>query len=70
MKVKELLKLLVEVDPESVVFIRDDGSILPTDNFDAHRDYNVEPGGAPEFFVLVSDEWLASEEWEDEEDER
>ena len=55
MKVKDLLKLLEGVDPESVVMIRDNGSILPTDNFDEHIEYNQESGN--EFFILASEEW-------------
>lgn len=55
MKVKDLLKLLEGVDPESVVLIRDNGSILPTDNFNEHSDYNHESEN--EFYILVSEEW-------------
>jgi len=55
MKVKDLLKLLEGVDPESVVFIRDNGSILPTGNFNEHSDYNYESEN--EFYILVSEEW-------------
>lgn len=56
MKVKDLLKLLEGVDPESVVLICDDGSILPTDNLNEHQDYNFGNDG-PEFFILASQEW-------------
>ena len=55
MKVKDLLKLLEGVDPESVVLIRDNGSILPTDNFNEHSDYNHESEN--EFYILASEEW-------------
>ena len=55
MKVKDLLKLLEGVNPESTVLIRDNGSILPTDNFDEHDDYNHESEG--EFYILASEEW-------------
>ena len=55
MKVKDLLKLLEGVNPESTVLIRDNGSILPTDNFDEHDDYNH--GSEGEFFILASEEW-------------
>jgi len=55
MKVKDLLKLLDGVNPESVVLIRDNGSILPTDNFDEHSDYNS--GSELEFFILATEEW-------------
>ena len=57
MKVKDLLKLLEGVDPESVVFIRDNGSILPTDNFNEHSDYNRESDSEHEFYILASEEW-------------
>lgn len=57
MKVKELLELLKDVDPESVVLIRDNGSISPTDNFDEHSDYNFDREGELEFYILVSEEW-------------
>ena len=59
MKVKELLKLLEGVNPESVVLIRDNGSILPTADFDEHKDYNVTPEGVhtSEIFILSSEEW-------------
>lgn len=55
MKVKELLELLKDVDPESVVMIRDNGSILPTDTFDEHSIYNHESEN--EFYILASEEW-------------
>jgi hypothetical protein len=55
MKVKDLIKLLENVDPESTVLIRDNGSILPTDNVDEHADYNHESEG--EFYILASEEW-------------
>ena len=59
MKVKELLKLLEGVDPESAVLIRDNGSILLTADFDEHKDYNVTPEGVntSEIFILSSEEW-------------
>ena len=57
MKVKDLLKLLEGVDPESTVLIRDNGSILPTDNFDEHDDYNSDRGEEKEFFILATEEW-------------
>lgn len=56
MKVKDLLRLLEGVDPESTVLIRDNGSILPTDNFDAHKGYNVDRS-VLEFFILATEEW-------------
>ena len=55
MKVKDLIKLLEGTDPESTVLICDDGSILPTANFDEHADYNHKSDG--EFFILASEEW-------------
>ena len=57
MKVKDLLKLLEGVSPEATVLVRDDGSILPTDNFDEHSDYNENQDDAGEFFILVSPNW-------------
>ena len=59
MKVKDLLKLLEGVDPESVVLVREGGAISPTDNFDEHDDYNSDREilGQLEFFILVSEEW-------------
>ena len=55
MKVKDLLKLLEGVDPESVVLIYDHGSILPTDNFNEHSDYNHESENG--FYILASEEF-------------
>ena len=55
MKVKDLLKLLEGVDPESVVLIYDHGSILPTDNFNKHSDYNHESENG--FYILASEEF-------------
>ena len=57
MKVKDLLKLLEGVDPESTVFVREGGAISPTDNFDEHDDYNYNPDGELSFFILVAEEW-------------
>jgi len=57
MKVKDLLKLLEGVDPESTVLVRDNGSISPTDNFDEHNDYNCDRDDEYEFFILVAEEW-------------
>ena len=57
MKVKDLLKLLEGVDPESVVLVRENGVISPTDNFDEHDDYNCDRDRESEFFILVSEEW-------------
>ena len=54
MKVKDLLKLLEGVDPESDVLICDNGSILATDNVNEHNDYNHDPERG---FYIVAKEW-------------
>jgi len=56
MKVKDLIKLLANVDPELEVLISDNGSILNTGPAQATLDYNVECAEAGEFFV-VTEEW-------------
>jgi hypothetical protein len=56
MKVKDLIKLLANVDPESEVLISDNGSILNTGLAQATLDYNTD-NDTSEFFILT-------EEWE------
>ena len=56
MKVKDLIELLANVDPESEVLISDNGSILNTGPAQATLDYNTD-NDTGEFFILT-------EEWE------
>jgi hypothetical protein len=53
MRVKDLIAMLNERDPEAKVLVRMDGSIFGTDNVDEHSDYN--DGSEDEFFVLAVD---------------
>jgi len=55
MRVKDLIALLNERDPEAKVLVRMDGSIFGTDNADEHGDYNHEC--EDEFFVLAVDDF-------------
>ena len=55
MKVKDLIELLANVDPESEVLISDKGSILNTGPAQATLDYNTD-NDTGEFFV-VAEEW-------------
>ena len=55
MKVKDLIKLLADVDPEHEVLISDNGSILNTGSAQDTLDYNAECE-TNEFFI-VTDEW-------------
>lgn len=56
MKVKDLIKLLADVDPEHEVLISDNGSILNTGSAQDTLDYNIECAETNEFFI-VSEEW-------------
>ena len=56
MKVKDLIKLLANIDPESEVLISDNGSILNTAPAQETVDYNVECSETGEFFI-VTEEW-------------
>lgn len=54
MRVKDLVELLVNLNPESKVLVRIDGSIFPTDTKEEHSDYN---DSTEEFFVLAVEEF-------------
>ena len=56
MKVKELIELLANIDPELEVLISDNGSILNTGPAQETVDYNVEYSETGEFFI-VTEEW-------------
>ena len=56
MKVKELIELLANIDPELEVLIGDNGSILNTGPAQETVDYNVECSKTGEFFI-VTEEW-------------
>ena len=55
MKVKDLIELLAEIDPEHEVMIYDNGSILPTGDAQDTLEYNAEVETG-EFFI-VAEEW-------------
>ena len=55
MKVKDLIELLAEIDPEYEVMIYDNGSILPTGDAQDTLEYNAEVE-TTEFFI-VTEEW-------------
>ena len=55
MKVKDLVELLADVDPEHEVMIYDNGSILSTDEAQDTLEYNAECENN-EFFI-VTEEW-------------
>jgi hypothetical protein len=55
MKVKDLIELLADVDPEHEVLIYDNGSILSTDEAQDTLEYNAECE-TNEFFI-VTEEW-------------
>ena len=55
MKVKELIALLQNINPETEVLIADNGSILNTGSAQETVDYNVD-NDTDEFFV-VAEEW-------------
>ena len=56
MKVKELIALLQNVDPETEVLIAENGSIFNTGSAQETVDYNVEYSETGEFFI-VTEEW-------------
>ena len=56
MKVKELIVLLQNVDPETEVLIADNGSIMNTGKAQDTLDYNADCAETGEFFV-VAEEW-------------
>jgi hypothetical protein len=55
MKIKHLRQLIENCDPEDTVLVRIDGSIVPTEGFDEHEDYN-DPPMPGEFFILTDNE--------------
>lgn len=55
MKVKELIALLQNINPETEVLIADNGSILNTGSAQETVDYNKD-NATDEFFV-VAEEW-------------
>jgi hypothetical protein len=55
MKVKDLIAMLSERNPEAKILVRMDGSIFGTDNTDEHNDYN--DGSEDEFFILAVDDF-------------
>jgi len=55
MKVKDLIELLAEIDPEYEVMIYDNGSILNTGEAQDTLEYNAECETS-EFFI-VTEEW-------------
>ena len=56
MTVKELLEILKNVNPETKVLVRLDGSIFPTDNLDEHLDYNNDDSSG-EYYILAVEEF-------------
>lgn len=56
MKVKELIALLQNINPETEVLIADNGSILNTGSAQETVDYNADCAETGEFFV-VAEEW-------------
>jgi len=55
MKVKELILLLSNIDPDYEVVICDNGSILKTGTAQATQDYNA--GSTTEEFYIETEEW-------------
>jgi hypothetical protein len=55
MKVKELMAILANVDPEAELLVCDNGSILNTESAQATQDYNVEWVEAGEFFIVTEE---------------
>jgi len=55
MKIKDLIAMLNERNPDAKVLVRMDGSIFGTGNVDEHTDYN--DGSEDEFFVLAVDDF-------------
>ena len=63
-KVKELLEILKNVNPETKVLVRFDGSIFPTDNLDEHLDYNYDTTNSPgEYYILAMEEFDNDDDW-------
>jgi hypothetical protein len=56
MKVKDLIELLAEIDPEYEVMIYDNGSILNTGEAQDTLEYNAEC--ETNEFYIVTEEWL------------
>lgn len=59
MKIKDLIAMLNERNPEAKVLVRMDGSIYGTGNVDVHDDYNHEC--EDEFFILAVDDFSDGE---------
>ena len=57
MKVKDLIELLAEIDPEHEVMIYDNGSILNTGDAQDTLEYNAE--------VETNEFYIVAEEWEE-----
>jgi len=57
MKVKDLIELLAEIDPEHEVMIYDNGSILNTGDAQDTLEYHAE--------VETNEFYIVAEEWEE-----
>jgi hypothetical protein len=63
-KVKELLEILKNVNPETKILVRLDGSIFPTDNLDEHLDYNHDiTDSNGEYYILALEEFENDNDW-------
>ena len=63
-KVKELLEILKNVNPETKVLVSLDGSIFPTGNLNEHFDYNVDSVDTNgEYYILAMGEFDNDDDW-------
>jgi hypothetical protein len=62
MKVKDLIALLSNLEPDVVVRVESGGSIYATDNLKQHTEYNGEANEIGEFFVMTVDSWPEEDE--------
>lgn len=62
MIVKELLEILKNVNPDTKVLVRLDGSIFPTDVLDEHLNYNNDDSSG-EYYILAVEEFDNEDDW-------
>ena len=60
MRVKHLIELLNQVDPESAVVVYCDGSIFGTDNVGMHEHF-MKDRNTNEFYIVACDDWEEDE---------